>query len=98
MQHFYVSIMYSLLRSTSSPSAVFTYDDADFTALIVKSTRHHGAGRVINHRHDVRLIVLENNIIFNSKPHLNIKVIAKLVLGSHFKKYHCLKKLIYYKK
>lgn len=35
-----------------------TYDDAHFTALVVKSTGHHGANCVIYHRHDVCLVVL----------------------------------------
>lgn len=36
-----------------------TDDDANFTALIVKSTGHHGANGVIHHCHDVSIIVLK---------------------------------------
>lgn len=36
-----------------------TDDDADFTALIVKSAGHHGADGVVHHRHDVGIVVLE---------------------------------------
>lgn len=44
---------YSLLYTT-----VLTYDDANFTALIIKATCHHGSHCIIDHGHDVCVIVL----------------------------------------
>lgn len=52
----------SLWTSAESPQEKFwflTDDDADFTALVVKSTGHHGADSVVHHRHDVGIVVLK---------------------------------------
>lgn len=38
--------------------AFYTNDDADFTALVVEAAGHHGADGVVDHSHDVSVIVL----------------------------------------
>ena len=58
--------------------SVFTYDDSHFTALIVKSAGHHGADRVVHHRHDVCFIVLKPpHLMFNSKTGRLICIVYK---------------------
>lgn len=83
---------------------VCTYDDAHFTALIVKSTGHHGADCVVHHRHDVCLIVLKNKIMCNSKQNQiygQHSQAGKFGLTDHFKQYtiidgtFCLQKIAF---
>lgn len=38
-----------------------TDDQADFAALVVEATGHHGAHGVVHHSHDICIIVLGSN-------------------------------------